>query len=150
MNRREFLSTMTWGAALAGAGSVVAAITRFMQPVVETGAPGPAAAGLPSVYAIGSLTFVEGARAYLGRDEDGFYALLATCTHLGCTPRLEADGFACPCHGSRFARSGAVINGPATRPLDRVLVGISPDGQLFIDPGRPVSSDFRLRVAYSS
>ena len=37
------------------------------------------------------------------------------------------EGFACPCHGSRFDRDGHVLGGPAPRGLDaletRVTVG---------------------------
>ncbi len=146
MNRRDFLTAVSWGAAAVGAGSVIAALSRFMQPVIQTGAPGPVDVGLPGDYAAGSLTFVEPARAYLGRDDRGFYAILAICTHLGCTPRLQSGGYACPCHGSRFNRDGAVLNGPASRPLDRALVGRSSDGHLFVDPGRLVDPDFRLKV----
>ncbi len=149
MDRRGFLHTMAWGAAALGAGSVLAALLRFVQPVLETGVPRPVDVGLPAGYALGSLTFIEPARAYLGRDERGFYAILAACTHLGCTPRLESDGFACPCHGSRFTRDGSVRNGPASRPLDRVLVGRTSDGHLFVDPGRVVAPDFRFPASAS-
>jgi glycine/D-amino acid oxidase-like deaminating enzyme/nitrite reductase/ring-hydroxylating ferredoxin subunit len=56
------------------------------------------------------------------RDEDGtLHALSATCTHLGCTVRFnDAErAWECPCHGSRFAVDGTVLQGPANRPLER-------------------------------
>ena len=45
----------------------------------------------------------------------------AVCTHLGCTitwNKMEKS-FDCPCHGSRFAPTGNVINGPANTALER-------------------------------
>ena len=56
------------------------------------------------------------------RDEAGeLHALSATCTHLGCTVRFnDAErAWECPCHGSRFAIDGTVVQGPANRPLRR-------------------------------
>jgi menaquinol-cytochrome c reductase iron-sulfur subunit len=46
-----------------------------------------------------------------------------SCTHLGCAYHWDAQSavFACPCHGSTFSRTGEVIRGPATRPLDRYV-----------------------------
>ncbi|HYZ72067.1 MAG TPA: ubiquinol-cytochrome c reductase iron-sulfur subunit [Chthoniobacterales bacterium] len=63
--------------------------------------------------------------AWLSKTADGkLIAFSPWCTHLGCAYRWEPNRneFSCPCHGSRFAKEGGVIAGPATRPLDRYEV----------------------------
>jgi glycine/D-amino acid oxidase-like deaminating enzyme/nitrite reductase/ring-hydroxylating ferredoxin subunit len=54
------------------------------------------------------------------RDAQGaLHAVSAVCPHLGCHVQWNSDerSWDCPCHGSRFDPDGAVLNGPATRPL---------------------------------
>lgn len=146
LSRRDFLANMGWGALLLAAGSTAAAFARFMQPNVTTPAPGPVEIGAADEYGVGALTYIENARAYLGHDARGFYAIIAVCTHLGCTPRLEANDFACLCHGSKFTRAGEVANGPATRALDRAFVGRAASGKLVIDRSRIVDANYRFAV----
>jgi Rieske Fe-S protein len=68
---------------------------------------------------------LTGPRVVVTRDGD-IRAFSAVCTHQGCTVATVADGvISCPCHGSRFdAATGAVVGGPATRPLPVVPVEV--------------------------
>lgn len=52
--------------------------------------------------------------------DDTFKAYSAVCTHLGCIVQWNTHekSFDCPCHGSRFATDGTVINGPAQTNLE--------------------------------
>lgn len=66
---------------------------------------------------------VKGRRCAVYRDQDGTVrAVSARCTHLGCLVAFnEAEtSWQCPCHGSRFGVDGAVLQGPAVRPLEEV------------------------------
>ena len=61
-------------------------------------------------------------RSAVYRDEAGeLHAVSARCTHLGCIVHFnDAErAWECPCHGSRFGTDGAVIHGPANKPLER-------------------------------
>ena len=56
------------------------------------------------------------------RDDAGeLHVLSARCTHLGCIVGWNnADrSWECPCHGSRFAADGRLVQGPATADLPR-------------------------------
>ncbi len=55
------------------------------------------------------------------RDQDGtVFGVSLSCTHLGCVLRFNAAerSWDCPCHGSRFAVDGSVLEGPAVKPLE--------------------------------
>jgi len=75
----------------------------------------------------GAIVAHGAGQAAVHRDAKGdLHAVSARCTHLGCIVDWnEAEGsWDCPCHGSRFAPDGTVLQGPATSPLEpRDLVG---------------------------
>jgi cytochrome b6-f complex iron-sulfur subunit len=83
----------------------------------------------------GGSKYEKDFRVWIVREPEGFYALWAKCTHLGCTPRwLNAEAkFKCPCHGSGFYKSGINFEGPAPRPLVRLKIALAEDGQIKID-----------------
>jgi cytochrome b6-f complex iron-sulfur subunit len=50
--------------------------------------------------------------------QDLFTAFTAICTHEQCVVTgFQSGVFVCPCHGSQYNSSGAVIQGPAPRAL---------------------------------
>ena len=53
----------------------------------------------------------------------GTYAAVSPiCTHRGCTVDVHGSRLVCPCHGSTYDREGAVLKGPAQRPLRKFPV----------------------------
>jgi cytochrome b6-f complex iron-sulfur subunit len=66
---------------------------------------------------------------------EGFYAVSAVCTHLGCVTQWKPDAemIACPCHGSKFKADGTKIEGPAPRPLPHFSISLTADGELLVD-----------------
>ena len=68
----------------------------------------------------GTVVRVHGRPIAAYRDDDGaLHGVSAVCTHLGCHVAFNPAerSWDCPCHGSRFATDGAVLEGPATKDL---------------------------------
>jgi glycine/D-amino acid oxidase-like deaminating enzyme/nitrite reductase/ring-hydroxylating ferredoxin subunit len=68
----------------------------------------------------GGIVSSQGRKVAGYRDDAGtLHAVSTRCTHLGCQVAWNAAerSWDCPCHGSRFAPDGEILNGPATRPL---------------------------------
>jgi cytochrome b6-f complex iron-sulfur subunit len=137
ITRREFFSLTGWLAFFIFLATAIAGTIRFFFPRVLFEASPVFKAGFPDEYALGEVSskFLKSHRVWIVREEDGFYALSAVCTHLGCTPRwLEMENkFKCPCHGSGFHRSGLNFEGPAPRPLERVKITLDESGRFVVD-----------------
>jgi glycine/D-amino acid oxidase-like deaminating enzyme/nitrite reductase/ring-hydroxylating ferredoxin subunit len=74
----------------------------------------------------GRLVRAHGKVLAVYRDDAGeTHVRSAVCTHLGCIVRWNdaEHSWDCPCHGSRFDVDGAILNGPATAPLEYALIG---------------------------
>jgi cytochrome b6-f complex iron-sulfur subunit len=132
LSRRDFLK-LARTALLSASGLVgLAGLLRFLsfptQPPVQTEFDlGPA-----SNYAPGSRTVLPDVPAILIRNGNGFTAFSLVCTHLGCTVETASEGFACPCHGSRFDLQGRVTSGPAGKSLVNLRLETSPDGKIHL------------------
>ena len=145
LTRRAWMG-LAWGAFSAATAAALAATGRFMFPNVLNEPPQQFKAGFPNEYGMGvDERWKEKFGVWLVRTADdivahapGFYAIISTCTHLGCTPNyLSAENkFKCPCHGSGFRLTGINFEGPAPRPLERARVVLSDDGQILVDKSR--------------
>jgi cytochrome b6-f complex iron-sulfur subunit len=105
-------------------------------------------AGNPDLYPVHSVTILQGQQVYIVRMPEGFYAVSAICTHLGCVTQWkpDTDQIACPCHGSKFKADGTKIEGPAPWPLPHFAISLTADGELFVDKLQTVKSGEILRV----
>lgn len=156
--RRKFLGFISWMGIIGAVQVMGLAFVRFMYPRVLFEPSPTFRAGLPREYMLGEVSekYKESHRVWIVRDkineEDRIYAILAICTHLGCTPRwLKAeDKFKCPCHGSGFDRRAVNFEGPAPRPMERLKITIGEDGQIVIDRSKkfPDPADWERKEAY--
>ncbi len=144
--RRNFLSLAALGSFFAAVGTALAGILRLPKPTVL---PGPLLrfkVGMPEQLPIGAVTPFAKENFVVYRDDEGVYAISTLCTHLGCTVAPTAEGFQCPCHGSRFDKRGGVKSGPAPRPLPWLAVSRAADGQLVVTADREVAAGTRFKV----
>jgi nitrite reductase/ring-hydroxylating ferredoxin subunit len=146
ISRRDFLGLFTKGTLIAAFGGLLYQAARFFSADVSTQPPHLFTLRRPADYALGSLTFEQVARVYVGRDASGLFAVNATCTHLGCTVTYKDSQFECPCHGSRFDAEGRVLVGPATRTLECVRLTLASDGRIVVDRAAIVKVNFRLTI----
>jgi cytochrome b6-f complex iron-sulfur subunit len=141
MERHEFLSKLGLGLVVVCTGcSLVSCGSKGSDPGPSTGggAPHPPQGSgnlfmvdLSSQLAnIGDSTVSNGVilvRIAAGNTADAFTAVQVACTHQGASINYNSGQgiFICPLHGSEFSKSGAVILGPASSPLQKYNVTIN-------------------------
>ena len=160
MTRRSFLLLV---GAVASAGALIFGgieMLKFMFPgAINESPPLFTVAIDPSQITVDNPLMDYGHRTGIIRDDAGFYAVQLICTHLGCTPNYVtnvtngsgvsnavakshgirkpneqiANGWACPCHGSRYFIDSTNFYGPAPRPMDWYDIQFAPDGRLVVD-----------------
>jgi nitrite reductase/ring-hydroxylating ferredoxin subunit len=83
-----------------------------------------------------STGVLDGAAVTVVRAEVGWVAVDALCSHAECSLALDGEVYdgtalACNCHGSEFdLATGAVLLGPAERPLTVIRLVVQDDGRL--------------------
>ncbi|MDQ1721892.1 MAG: hypothetical protein QOI26_1626 [Pseudonocardiales bacterium] len=109
------------------------------QPAAGAGSSAGSSAGSGAGGALAKLSDIQVGEAISATGPDGgdiiiirptettVAAYSAICTHEGCTVRPAGKQLDCPCHGSVFDLKGAVLTGPAQRPLQAVKVAVSGD-----------------------
>lgn len=146
-SRREFLSLLGGGAiAVASLGTAITSV-RYLWPEVLFEEETRFRIGRPEEIPVGTLLALPEQRVYVFHAADGFFAMTAVCTHLGCLTRYEKENnrIFCPCHGSRFSTSGEVTDGPAPKPLPRLQMTVE-SGLLVVDTAKAVERDVILKV----
>jgi Rieske Fe-S protein len=149
--RRVFLKWVTAVASLVSAALVgVPTLRAFLSPAfrkpqaktwIKLGEAEQIEIGVPTRFDFAETTqdaWVEtrslrGVWVYTD-DAEHFTVYNGQCTHLGCSYAFEkaANRFHCPCHHGLFdTKTGAVLDGPPPRPLDRLETKVE-DGFLFV------------------
>jgi cytochrome b6-f complex iron-sulfur subunit len=148
ITRRDFLNEITLGAlGIAGLGSI-AVTYQYFSPNVLFEPSTTFRAGTPDLYPLHSVTYLQDQQVYIVRMPEGFYAVSAVCTHLGCITAWHAEHelIECPCHGSKFKDDGTKLAGPAPRPLPHFAVSLTADGELLVDKLQNIKPTQVLKV----
>lgn len=159
-NRRNLMNSILVGSAAVTVGGLAGPYLAFFVPPSDDGGSGTTIAK----DAIGNEIFakeylaskkpgdhslaqgLKGDPTYLIVKEDGAlenFGLNAICTHLGCIVPWSAanNKFMCPCHGSQYDPTGAVVRGPAPLPLELSHLDVDNSGKIVMTAW--TENDFR-------
>ena len=147
IDRRGFVNRLGLLGAATSLGLALVGTFRFFFLKVFYERDQVVKVGRPDSFPEGTVRFFETHRFFLYRDREGFFAITAVCTHLGCVVKRRDDGFGCPCHGSAFNGQGQVVRGPAPTALAWLHIAQAPDGQLVVNLARKVRAGTRFAHA---
>ncbi len=137
LNRRDFAKLSThlfFGlSGLLGLGGLL----RFFSFQPDLAQPAEFDLGGPDDYPLGAWVIRADIPAVIHNEDGEIMAFSLTCTHLGCTVEAdeEGNGFAYPCHGSRYDADGNILHGPAQKPLRKLRIELLADRSLKLTTG---------------
>ncbi len=139
VSRRGLIKYVALGfSTLATAGGVLTPIVAYLWPPKQANAGGGGRVAVAATTELpmgkGEVFSVNNKPVIVIHTPDGYRALSATCTHLGCILfwNEQRAVIACPCHEAYFNTNGAVISGPPPAPLAEFRVQVEGD-QIYVE-----------------
>lgn len=139
MARRDFLGLAAMWSAAAALLFAFMGILRLPKAAVLPSPSKRFRVALPESLPAHAPFLPPGRSVALFRADRGVYAVSTVCTHLGCIVKATPVGFDCPCHGSKFAKDGSVVRGPAPKALPRLSVARLGENEYLVDEGKILS-----------
>jgi cytochrome b6-f complex iron-sulfur subunit len=148
ISRRALFAKLGLGSLGVAAAGTLGFSYQFLSPNVLYEASPIVNVGKPESFSLDSVTLDAINGIFLIHAQEGFFALNAVCTHLGCLTAWKPDlgQIACPCHGSKFSREGVKLAGPAPKPLPWLRTWINDDGDLLVDRSTIIPVNQFLRI----
>ncbi len=146
MARRDFLGLTAWWSAAAALLFGFLGAMRLPKAAVLPSPSKKFKIALPASLASGQPFVPTGRSVAVYKEGDQIYAVSTVCTHLGCIVKPVDNGFDCPCHGSKFAKDGAVLKGPAPKGLPWLEVKHLGGDNFLVDEGKKVAAGTTVAV----
>lgn len=134
MDRKEFIKKSCTGVCVAlGSGFIMSAFLQACKTplsVVKTKSDHDKVTIPLADFAQGNYKLVRVSNynydLAVQKNADGtFMALVLKCTHAAQPLTRTGNGFYCTLHGSQFSKAGAVVKGPADKPMIELPVTVT-------------------------
>lgn len=139
MPRRDFLGLAAWWSAAAALLFGFVGSMRLPKAAVLPSPSKKFRISLPPSSVDGQPYIPAGRSVAVFKDGNNVHAISTVCTHLGCIVKAVDAGFDCPCHGSKFAKDGSVLKGPAPKGLPWLEVKHLGGDKFLVDEGKNVA-----------